>query len=158
MPIYPCISYLNDSLSDDYDMSTKVNIKKKEHKPENDNDNKEETNHCYNFIGNKNGRKKKKKVKENNLDLPMVTIYSWGNKCRKSAPVQSQHNTNVCGVTGYKPRGINLKQLNGKDERIQKHVENGKNYLTYLNNLKNKVMNDGLTTISINCHKATHRT
>merc|ERR1719420_856684 len=92
-----------------------------------------------------------------NAELPAITIYTWGNRRRKRAPVASQHNTNVCGVTGYKPHGVNLKQLNGKDKRIQDHVEGGRNYEKYLKNLKRKIIDEECHTVSINCHKGRHR-
>eukprot|EP01083_Nonionella_stella_P303440 1050466_1 len=141
MPIYHCVSYINDSLI--YDMKPNT-IHKKE---------KEEKTNGDQLIE----YTKKNNTKEKNNNLPLITIYTWGNKRRKSAPIASQHNTNVCGVVGHKPRGLNLKQLNGKDESIQKYVQNGKNYQMYANNLKRKVMEEGLTAISINCQHGRHR-
>ena len=152
MPIYQSISYLNESFMDDMES---MGIEKSNDNNKNKNKNKK----------NKNKKKEdikyeeKKNTDDDNKknDKGLIVIYTWGNKCRKNAPIQSQHNTNVCGVTGYKPKGVNLKQLNGKDERIQQHVQGGKNYHLYSENLKKKIINEGLHTISINCHKGRHR-
>ena len=149
MPIYQCISYLNDSLIDDLDeidIDSEHNNTVNEEKQNDDDADDGDHHSVYSFVGDKNknkNTKNKEKESENEQEaLPTITIYSWGNKCRKKAPIASQHNTNVCGVTGYKPRGLNLKQLNGKDERIQKHVEGGRNYHQYLENLKNKIIKE----------------
>eukprot|EP00484_Ammonia_sp_Unknown_P025696 CAMPEP_0197035332 /NCGR_PEP_ID=MMETSP1384-20130603/13169_1 /TAXON_ID=29189 /ORGANISM="Ammonia sp." /LENGTH=292 /DNA_ID=CAMNT_0042465381 /DNA_START=33 /DNA_END=911 /DNA_ORIENTATION=+ len=168
-PIFQCISYLTDSLIDDLpsmDIELVQQGKKKQEaqnpEPEekkaehdtNDNQHKYRQKHKK-----KNGKQMKADDQQNEVTKPkqLVTIYTWGNKIRKKAPIDSQHNTNVCGVVGYKPHGVDLKHLNGKDARIQEHVAKGKNYDLYANNLKHKIVNEGLRTISINCHKGRHR-
>jgi len=89
--------------------------------------------------------------------MKIVNIYTWGNKKRKP-PSFCQHHFNVCNVTGgYKPRGVNLKKIDGRDSRLQVKVERGRNYYRYLEAVINKIENDGLTDIGINCHKGRHR-
>eukprot|EP01083_Nonionella_stella_P058084 152211_1 len=148
MPIYHCVSYINDSLIYDMKPNT-IRSKQKEEKTDDD--------QLIEYTKKNKIKETEKTQKQTNNNLPLITIYTWGNKRRKSAPIASQHNTNVCGVVGHKLRGLNLKQLDGKDEIIQKYVQNGKNYVMYGNRLKNKVMEEGLTTISINCQHGRHR-
>ena len=96
MPIYQCISYLNDSFHDELEAFGIKPTQQKNDKQKHQNQEKEES-----AVDNKN-------IKKENTDLPTITIYSWGNKIRKKAPMQSQHNTNVCGVVGY---STNRKEL-----------------------------------------------
>ncbi len=90
--------------------------------------------------------------------METIYIWTWGNKRRKHPPSESQHNFNVCNVTaGYKPHGVNLKKVDGRDERLQAKIERGKNYHLYMKMLLNKVRDESITKMAINCHKGRHR-
>ena len=90
--------------------------------------------------------------------MTTIFIYTWGNKRRKQPPSQCEHNFNVCNVTaGYKPYGVNLKKVDGRDERLQEKIQRGKNYELYMEKLIEKVVKFGMTNIGINCHKGRHR-
>ena len=87
-----------------------------------------------------------------------VWIWTWGNKKRKACPRTVEHNFNVCNVTaGYKPKGVDLRKVDGTDERLQQKVQRGRNYELYMNALVEKVQQQGVTKIGVNCHKGRHR-
>eukprot|EP01084_Bolivina_argentea_P124578 220751_1 len=65
MPIYQCISYLNDSLIDEmlinYSTNENTNKAKDNQELKNDNDISNDNDYDYNFIGKNNKKKRKKK-------------------------------------------------------------------------------------------------
>jgi RNase adaptor protein for sRNA GlmZ degradation len=87
-----------------------------------------------------------------------IFIWTWGNKRRRAPPHPVQHNFNVCNVTaGYKPHGVDLRKVDGRDKRLQAKVERGRNFDLYMKAVISKVQNEGVTKIGINCHKGRHR-
>ena len=92
--------------------------------------------------------------------LSMITIYSWGNKHRRGPPKESQHNIDVRDVVGdhgYRPGRQVLRRFDGRSKRIQMDVANGNNFQRYLNILQEKVLREGVRTISVNCRLGRHR-
>ena len=95
---------------------------------------------------------------EDKGQMETIYIWTWGNKRRKQPPAKSQHNFNVCNVTaGYKPHGVDLRKIDGRDERLQLKIQRGKNYERYMDALLSKVQDAGITKLAINCHKGRHR-
>jgi hypothetical protein len=88
----------------------------------------------------------------------VIRIYTWGSKRHKVCPIQeSQKNINVAGISSYKPHGVNLKKVDGRDEKLQHHIQKQRNFDFYIDILLKLVKVDHLTTISIYCHKGRHR-
>jgi RNase adaptor protein for sRNA GlmZ degradation len=89
--------------------------------------------------------------------MPKIVIYTWGNKVRKGAPSQSQKNFCVTSISSYKPKGLDLKNIDGRNERLQEKLMRQKRFPVYFNAVMKSIVNEGLTSISINCHKGRHR-
>ena len=92
-----------------------------------------------------------------NPDLEIV-ILTWGNRLRKSAPKESQHNFNVCGVS-YKKRasGTDLRNMTGMDDELKNKIASAPRFDMYTKSIVKVVTKDNLSCISINCHKGCHR-
>lgn len=88
--------------------------------------------------------------------MEKIVIYTWGNKIYKTCPVKSNFNLNVCGISSYKPRGVNLKKVDGRSSILQEKIQRGKNYDYYMDIFIEKVKT-GAKILSINCHKGRHR-
>lgn len=86
-----------------------------------------------------------------------ITIYTWGNQKRKNPPPASQHNFCVTGISSYKPKGVNLKKVDGRDQRLQDKLQRMPKFELYLSSALDKIQTAKLTVISINCHKGRHR-
>ncbi len=62
------------------------------------------------------------------MNAQTINVYTWGNKRHKTCPVEnSQKNFNVAGISSYKPHGMNLKKEDGRNEKLQQHIERQKN-------------------------------
>lgn len=85
-----------------------------------------------------------------------ITIYSWGNQRTKHAPQESEWNLNVTGITSYKPHGVNLKKINGLDDRLQEIIARSKHFEMYHKAVLDHIK-QGKRVISVNCHQGRHR-
>lgn len=87
-----------------------------------------------------------------------ITIVTWGNRLRKHAPNESQHNFNVCGVS-YKKRanGTDLRTMTGMNEELKNKIATAPRFDKYTKSIVKVVERDNLSIISINCHKGRHR-
>ena len=86
-----------------------------------------------------------------------IIIYTWGNQIRKNPPNNSQHNFCVTGISSYKPKGVNLKKVDGRDSRLQEKLQRQPKFEMYMESALKKIQENDLTIISINCHKGRHR-
>ena len=86
-----------------------------------------------------------------------ITIYTWGNKVRKQKPIDSEFNIGVTGVSSYKPHGINLKKVDGRDERLQEKLMRQPKFDMYMEQALSSIETKGYKVISVNCHKGRHR-
>ena len=87
-----------------------------------------------------------------------ITIYTWGNKMRKTAPKESKQNFNVCGIS-YKAQcnGISLKIYDGRNEELRKRVTSSPMFERYVANIVKNIEENDHRVISVNCHKGRHR-
>lgn len=86
-----------------------------------------------------------------------ITIYTWGSKHHKQCPVNTEKNINVAGISNYKPRGVNLKKERGWNPKLQQHIQRQKKYELYMETLRKYILQEGMKTISVYCHKGRHR-
>lgn len=89
--------------------------------------------------------------------MTAITIYTWGNQVRKAPPPDSQYNFCVTGISSHKPKGVDLRKVDGRDPKLQEKFENGKKFHLYFDSIINKITVEKLTTVAINCHKGRHR-
>jgi RNase adaptor protein for sRNA GlmZ degradation len=85
-----------------------------------------------------------------------IDIYTWGNKRHKYCPVDTDKNFNVAGISSYKPHGVDLKKVTGRDPRLQRHIMRQKKFDLYMNTILTFIKK-GASSISIYCHKGRHR-
>jgi hypothetical protein len=85
-----------------------------------------------------------------------ITIYTWGKKYRSSQPIDSIINFNAGVITGHR-NGMNLKKINGLDDRVQQAVKSGNGYIQFMEAMISKIESDNLQIISINCTAGRHR-
>jgi RNase adaptor protein for sRNA GlmZ degradation len=86
-----------------------------------------------------------------------ITIYTWGNQVRKQKPANSEFNICVTGVSSYKPHGINLKKVDGRDSRLQEKLMRQPKFELYMKQAISSIETKGYQIISVNCHKGRHR-
>jgi RNase adaptor protein for sRNA GlmZ degradation len=86
-----------------------------------------------------------------------LTIYTWGNKHHKRCPVVCQKSFNVAGISNYKPRHINLKKVDGRDEELQKHISKQSRFEDYMESIVKAIDVDNVRVLSVYCHKGRHR-
>ncbi len=89
--------------------------------------------------------------------MQSVTIYTWGNQVRKSPPSDSQHNFCVTGISSYKPKGIDLRKIDGRDIKLQEKLQRQPKFYLYFQTIVNKIVTEKLSKVAINCHKGRHR-
>lgn len=89
--------------------------------------------------------------------MTSLTIYTWGNQVRKAPPSDSQHNFCVTGISSYKPKGIDLRKIDGRDARLQAKLERMPRFHLYVQTIIHKILQEKLSKVSINCHKGRHR-
>jgi len=86
-----------------------------------------------------------------------ITIYTWGNQVRKAPPSDSQHNFCVTGISSYKPKGVDLKKVDGRDEKLQQKLQRQPRFHLYFQTIIHKIIQEKLTKVALNCHKGRHR-
>lgn len=87
----------------------------------------------------------------------IITIYTWGSKLHSQCPVKTEKDINVAGISNYKPRGLNLKKERGWNPKLKQHIQRQSKYELYMARIRKYILEEGLTTISIYCHKGRHR-
>ncbi len=85
-----------------------------------------------------------------------LTITTWETSAKKGKPIDSQYNVNAAVLCSNK-KGLNLKQMDGRNEEIQRRIVRAKTFETLLCATVNKIEQDNLNNISINCAKGKHR-
>lgn len=85
-----------------------------------------------------------------------LTIYTWGKKHREYRPSQSQCNFNA-GTISSQIKGMNLKNVTGLNYDIQQSIKIGSGYIELMRSMINKIENEDLHSISINCTAGRHR-
>ncbi len=85
-----------------------------------------------------------------------LTIYTWGKRFKKRKPEESQKNFNASVLNGRAP-GINLKTMNGTYDELQYVVSRCSTFDSWITMCVQKIEEDNLHTISINCAKGRHR-
>jgi len=88
---------------------------------------------------------------------PAVHLYTWGNKKHKQKPKPSDFNICVTGISAYKPKGLNLKKINGLNDRLQAKLQRQPKYDMYMASAIQKIQSTKPKIVSINCHKGRHR-
>ncbi len=94
---------------------------------------------------------------ENKNVAKNIKLYTWGNKVHKQKPLPSDFNLCVTGVNSYKPKGINLKDVDGRDARLQEKVARQPKFEMYMKSTLEKIEKEKPKVVSINCHKGRHR-
>jgi RNase adaptor protein for sRNA GlmZ degradation len=87
----------------------------------------------------------------------MITIYTWGNQVRKNPPLDCQENFSVTGISSYKPKGIDLEKVDGRDPKLQETLQKQPKFHLYFQTIIHKIIQEKLTKIAINCRKGWHR-
>lgn len=95
------------------------------------------------------------KIKLNMADN-IIHVYTWGNKRHKKCPIAvCQKSFNVAG--NYKPRNVNLKKIDGRNEDLQKHIEKQNRFEFYMESILRHIKEDNIKILSVYCNKGRHR-
>lgn len=88
-----------------------------------------------------------------------LTITTWGTEqsgVRGHPPKESQYNVNASVLVSCK-KGLNLKQMDGRDRQIQRRICRASTFDTLLRSTVKNIEKKELTNISVNCSKGRHR-
>lgn len=85
-----------------------------------------------------------------------LTIYTWGNHIRNTAPKQTQQNFNARQIDRNK-NGVKVNHRDGRVPAIQKMIVNGKGFKKFMEEVLNSIEKFNLTNIGIYCAKGRHR-
>ncbi len=85
-----------------------------------------------------------------------LLILTWGRALLKGTPQQSERNFNA-GVLNGRGGSINLRKLNGLSDEIQGRISRCSLFPTWIKMVIDKIEDDDLMCISINCTKGRHR-
>ena len=85
-----------------------------------------------------------------------LTIYTWGNKIRKTCPHQTDFNFNVRHIK-RKKNGVKVNHRDGRTRAIQKMIINGRGFSKCLEEILDHIEKFNFTKISIYCAKGRHR-
>jgi RapZ C-terminal domain len=88
-----------------------------------------------------------------------LTITSWGVNQKGAgghAPSNSQLNVNASVLCSSK-KGLNLKQMDGRDKRIQQRICRASAFYFLLRTTIERIEKDDLSRISVNCSRGRHR-
>jgi len=89
--------------------------------------------------------------------MTLITIYTWGNERRSSAPSDSEQNFSVLGISPRKPRGMDMQKIDGRNVDLQNFLKKQPRFFLYFQTIIHEIMKKKLTKISINCQHGRHR-